>query len=111
MLQVFAELTAGKQPDDQLDLRIRARRVSHRESTERTCRGNLDVDELAGGKPHPRRADQAKRDATNRGGQVRDTVDDGVEGFDPVTGKELLPGQAHRRDVDDTVGQGPARTR
>ena len=93
MPQVFAEMTAGEALDDQLDLRILARRVSHRESPDAICSRNLDVDELAGRKPQLRRVDETKRDAAYRGRQVRDAVDHGLEGFDLITGEELLLGE------------------
>src|SRR5271167_2330564 len=111
MLHVFTKLTAGEEPDDQLDLRIHARCVSHREGPDVISSRNFDVDELAGGKPHLRRVDQTERDSAYRGCQVRDTLDDGLEGFDLITSEELFLGEAHRGDVDDTVGKGPAGAR
>src|SRR5215469_16414127 len=110
MFQVLAELTARKESDDQLDLRIHARRVSHRETPEIIGSGNLDVNELAGCESHLRRVDKTKRDSAYRRSQICDTLHDGLEGLDLIASEELLLRQAHRGDVDDAVREGPART-
>src|SRR5215475_5351761 len=110
MLQVFSELAARKEPDDQLDLRICAWCVSHRECPDAIRSRYLDVDELARGEPHLRRADETQGYSAYRRCQVRDPLYRGLEGLDLITGLELLIGQTHRRDVDDTVGERLAGT-